>query len=269
MSVATVTSSTASSIVTLVSAAAAPVSSSDSASSNSATVWAGDGRGLATNVQLSDNVKAILVQAETNQSVAEKLQAFVQSQRAGGGENTQGGAGSKSTTDVDTEFQRLTGGNAQAANSPPAAGPVEPTINFSNQAQIAGFSVSVTANAATGAFSTVITGPDGLSFFDKRFGQNGEASGSGGVTPGASISENQAGNVEYVTFSEGASASTSTTTSSSAGSSSISLTAAQASTTTIAIDFTTGQISVAQAAVARFTAAAQIEQPAPSFSTVA
>lgn len=269
MSVATVTSSTVSSVAALVSAAAAPVSSSDPAASGTLNAATGDDRGLATNVQLSDNVKAILAQAETNQSVAEKLQALVQSQRTGGGGNTQGVADSKSTTDVDTEFQRLTAGNAQVANSPPATGPVEPSINFSNQAQIGSFSVSVTANAATGAFSTVINGPDGLSFFDKRFGQNGEVSGGGGVTPGTSISTNQAGNIEYVTFSEGASASASTTTSSSAGSSSTSSTAAQASTTAIAIDFTTGQISVAQTATALFTAAAQISQPAPSFLTVA
>ena len=70
MSVATLTSSTASSIAALVLAAAAPVSSSDPASSDTSTVPAGDSRGLATNVQLSDHVKAILAQAETNQSVA-------------------------------------------------------------------------------------------------------------------------------------------------------------------------------------------------------
>jgi hypothetical protein len=177
-------SATGSNLAGLLPANTPSSSSADPASSDASNTATGDSHGPATDVQLSDKVKAILAQARTEQSVAERLQAFVQSRRADNGDGAQADA----ETDIDKAFQQLTGGNAQAADgtqtpSPvpgPVPSPVEPAINFADQAQIGGFSVAVTADAKTGAFTTVINGPDGLSFSDQRFGRGDEVSGSQG-----------------------------------------------------------------------------------------
>jgi hypothetical protein len=234
-------------------------------------------------VQLSDKVKAILAEAKTDQSVAERLQAFVQSRRADKGEGAQADAGSK--TDIDKAFQQLTGGNTQVvdgtqtpslAPSPapssvpsPAPSPVEPAINFADQAQIAGFSVAVTADAKTGAFTTIINGPDGLSFSDQRFGRGDEVGGSQGVGPGTAVGSYQAGNVEYVTFTQSEAASVSFSTSSDAETVAASAAAAHSYTATFAIDFTTGSIQVTQSDISTASVTAQISQGNSSLSIVA
>jgi hypothetical protein len=219
-------------------------SSTDPASSDAPTTATGDGRGAATTITLSDKVKAILAQAKTDQTVAERLQALVQARRVGGAQSSQADGGSK--TDIDTAFQRLTGGPAQTADSSQTPSPVEPAINFADHAEIGGFSVSVTADARTGAFSTLIHGPDGLSFLDKRFGQNGEVSGGEGVRPGETIGEVQAGNVEYVTFAQSEAAAVDVSASSNSEQAAASATAAHSYSVTFAIDFTTGSIHTTQ-----------------------
>jgi hypothetical protein len=254
-------------------------SSTDPASSDASNTATGDSRGPATDVQLSDQVKAILAEARTDQSVAERLQAFVQSRRADNGEGAQADAGSK--TDIDKAFQQLTGGNAQAADgtqtpspvsgpvSGPVPSPVEPAINFSDQAQIGGFSVAVTADAKTGAFTTVINGPDGLSFSDQRFGRGDEVSGSQGVGPGTTVGSYQAGNVEYITFTQSEAAAVSVSASSGAETVAASAAAAHSYTATFAIDFTTGSIQATQSDISTSSVTAQVSQGNSPLSVVA
>jgi hypothetical protein len=276
-------SATGSNLAGLLPASTQPSSSTDSASSDASNTATGEGRGPATDVQLSDKVKAILAEAKTDQSAAERLQAFVQSRRADKGEGAQADAGSK--TDIDKAFQQLTGGNTQVvdgtqtpspAPSPapssvpsPAPSPVEPAINFADQAQIAGFSVAVTADAKTGAFTTIINGPDGLSFSDQRFGRGDEVGGSQGVGPGTAVGSYQAGNVEYVTFTQSEAASVSFSTSSDAETVAASAAAAHSYTATFAIDFTTGSIQVTQSDISTASVTAQISQGNSSLSIVA
>ena len=272
-------SATGSNLAGLLPANTQPSSSTDSASSDASNTATGEGRGPATDVQLSDKVKAILAEAKTDQSVAERLQAFVQSRRADKGEGAQADAGSK--TDIDKAFQQLTGGNTQVVDgtqtpspvpSPapsPAPSPVQPAINFADQAQIAGFSVAVTADAKTGAFTTIINGPDGLSFSDQRFGRGDEVSGSQGVGPGTAVGSYQAGNVEYVTFTQSEAASVSFSTSSDAETVAASAAAAHSYTATFAIDFTTGSIQVTQSDISTASVTAQISQGNSSLSIVA
>jgi hypothetical protein len=265
MSVATVTSPAGSSLAALLSASAAPDSPSSPALPGASSAATGDDRGLATNVQLSDNVKAILAQAETYQSVAEKLQAFIQAKHAGSGESPQPAAGSK--TDVDTAFEELSGGTA--ASDSQTLEPVQVVRSFDTGLKADGYTISAMASDRDGSSQIQIIGPNGFSFLDEHFGRSDEFVGGSSAGPGYSESEYQVGNVEYVTIAGAASVSTSTTASSASGSASTSSSAAQASTTTIAIDFNSGQISVAQAAAAQAATAAQISQPTPSFSTVA
>jgi hypothetical protein len=263
MSVSTVTSSTGSSLAALLSAGTPSAPSSDLASSNTLDATPGDNRRSATNVQLSDQVKATLAQAESNKSVAQKLQTLVEAGRAGGSENPKTSAGSKSTTDVDQEFQALSGGTDAGSAQTPA--PVQVVRSFDSGLKSDGYTISAIASDQSGSSRIQIVGPNGFSFLDEHFGWSDEfVTGSG-----SGYSDYQAGNVEYISTAGGAAASSSTTTSSSAGSTSSSSSAAQASTTTIAINFTTGQISVAQAAAAQATTTAQVRQPTPSFSTVA
>jgi hypothetical protein len=268
-------SATGSNLAGLLPANTQPSSSVDSASSDASNTVTGEGRGPATDVQLSDKVKAILAEAKTDQSVAERLQAFVQSRRADKGEGAQADAGSK--TDIDKAFQQLTGGNTQVVDgtqtpSPaqsPAPSPVQPAVNFSDQAQIAGFSVAVTADAKTGAFTTIINGPDGLSFSDQRFGRGDEVSGSQGVGPGTAVGSYQAGNVEYVTFTQSEAASVSFSASSDAETVAASAAAAHSYTVTFAIDFTTGSIQTTQSDVSTASVTAQVSQGNSPLSVVA
>jgi hypothetical protein len=240
--------------------------------SNTAT---GDSRGPATDVQLSDKVKAILAEARTDQSVAERLQAFVQSRRADNDEGAQGDAGSK--TDIDEAFQQLTGDNAQPADgtqtpsSVPGSvpSPVEPAVNFSDQAQIGGFSIAVTADAKTGGFTTVINGPNGLSFSDQRFGRGDEVCGSQGVGPGTAVGSYQAGNVEYVTFTQSEAAAVSVSAASGAETVAASAAAAHSYTAIFAIDFTTGSIQATQSDISTSSVTAQVNQGTSPLSVVA
>jgi hypothetical protein len=258
MSAISTTSLTGSNLAGLIPANTRSFSSADPASSDASNTATTDSRGAATNVQLSDKVKAILAQANADQSVAERLQAFVQARRGGGDQGPQTDGGSK--TDIDSAFQRLSGGDAQAADNSQALGPVEPAINFSNQAQVGGFSVSVTADAKTGAFSTVINGPGGLSFSDERFGRGDEVAGFQGSGSGLTEGAYQAGNVEYITFSQSDAADVSATASSDSSSVAADAAAAYSSSLTVAIDFTTGSIRATQSEVSTASATALVTQ---------
>jgi hypothetical protein len=246
-------------------------SSTDQASSDATNTATSDSRGPATDVNLSDKVKAVLAEAKTNQSVAERLQAYVQSRRADNGDGAQADAGSK--TDIDKAFQQLTGGDAQAADGTQTPSqvpsPVEPAINFSDQAQIGGFSVTVTADAKTGAFTTVINGPGGLSFSDQRFGRSDEVSGFQGLGPDQTASEYQAGNVEYITFTQDDAAAVSVAASSGSESVAASAAAAHSYTATFAIDFITGSIQATQSDITTASVTARVSQGNSSLSVVA
>ena len=266
MSVTSVASSTGTGLAALLSAGTpSTAASSDPASSGTSSATAGDGRGSATNVQLSDHVKATLALAETDQSLAGRLQALVQAGRASNGQGSQDSTAP--ITDVDQEFQEFSGGtDASDAQTPQ---PVQVVRSFDTGLKADGYTISALASDQTGSSRIEIVGPNGFSFLDEHFGWSDEFVGGSSAGPGSSESEYQAGNVEYISIAQGAAASSSTTTSSSAGSASTSSAAAQASTTTIAVNFTTGQISIAQAVAAQASATAQISQPTPSFSTVA
>jgi hypothetical protein len=265
MSVAGVTSSAGSSLAALLSASAAPVSPSDPAPSSASSAAAGDDRGSATNVQLSDTVKATLAQAENNQSLAERLQALVQAGRASNGQGSQDSTAP--TTDVDKAFQELSGGTAAVDSQTPE--PVQVVTSFDTGLKANGYTISALASDQTGSSRIEIVGPNGFSFLDEHFGWSDEFVGGSSAGAGSSESEYQAGNVEYISIAQATAASASTTASSSSGSASTSSSVAQANTTTIAVNFSTGQISIAQAATAQLTTAGQISPPAPSFSTVA
>ena len=214
------------------------------ARSNSGTV-PGNDRGPATTIFLSDKVKSILARATADQDVADRLKAFVETQRPNGTDSSSKAAdrsGSEGKRHgVNEVFERLTAAN-QATAAADDLSPVEATHDFSNGVRFEGFTLSVAARASDGSFRTELVGPDGLSFFDARFGHSGEVAGFSGLKPGISAASYQRGNVEYITLTENDAAALSTTVSTDAGTVSTNAVAAHSSQITFAIDFTTGAI---------------------------
>jgi hypothetical protein len=222
-------------------------------------------RGPATSVQLSDKVKAILAQASSDAVVAARLENFVQSQSAGdaptaSSSNNDSSQSTTQATDVHQAFAQLTGSSTQPATD--SSGPVEAAHDFSNGVKFGGYTPGVVASAESGSSRIQLIGPNGLSFFDFRFGTSDEASGASGVGPGTSISSSQHANVEYITISQSEAASANTTVSTGNQTASSGAAIAQTSQVTVAIDFSTGSIQATE--TSSLTASST-----SSFSTVA
>jgi hypothetical protein len=109
-----------------------------------------------------------------------------------------------------------------------------------------GFTLGVVASAESGSSRIELMGPNGLSFFDFRFGTSDEVSGASGVKDGMSVSSSQQGNVEYSTISQSEAAAASTTVSTGNQTASSSAAIAQSSQVTFAIDFSTGSIQASE-----------------------
>jgi hypothetical protein len=238
-----------------------------------------DDRDPATNVQLSDHVKTTLAQAKTNQALADQLHSLVAAHRAGNagsGISTataqSSGNSDSSSTDVNKAFAQLSGEDeptsAVTTNSAPTFTPVEPARSFTNTLQAGGYSISVTANARTGAFVTLVTSSDGSGAYDIRFGQS---SGGGGSFGTHNILEGdfQTGNVQYVTVGGGEAAAASVTASSAAGTASTTVVAAQSNSVTFAINFTTGSIATVQTQASFSSTTKQVGPPNPLLSILA
>jgi hypothetical protein len=206
-------------------------------------------------------VKAILARANADQDVAERLRSFVAGEQGNGSNAAHPATGNGAASSVDVAFQKLTASQAQLSG-PDDAAPVQPATSFSKQVNLGGFSISVSANATTGSFSTAINGPNGVSFFDKRSGMSSEISGFQGLRPGLSAQSSQVGNVEYVTFTQNDAAAASVTATSGASSISKSAAAVHSGSVTIAIDFTSGSIQLVQTDALATSMATQINRTA-------
>ncbi|MDB5513698.1 MAG: hypothetical protein JWQ17_456 [Tardiphaga sp.] len=232
------------------STASAATPPTDSTKPDTASDTASGADEAATVVDLSDHAKTILAKAQTDQVAADSLQAFIDAHRAGKTDNTS----SKSDADTSSKnsaskvvetYQRLTAATVVTVD-PQALAPVNPKISFHNSLQIDGFSISVSADASTGAFKTSVYGPGGISADHVRFGRNGEV-GGGSVPNGVGMMDAQtAGNKEYITFYSTDFSAESLTASSDAGTVSASSVSAHAWSKTFAIDFNTGAISTTE-----------------------
>jgi hypothetical protein len=231
-----------------------------------------DGREPATHVHLSDKVKAILARASTDQTVADRLKAFVAAHRSGndGNASAQDNSSSSQTSKVDVEqsFAQLSGGT-QATDDSPDSASVEVGTNFAAGLKADGYTISAVARAGDGSFQVEIMGPDGKSFLDRRFGTSGEFSSFSGITAGGAAQSYQRGNKEYITFSESAAAETSVTAASDAGTMSATSSGTRTSSVTFVVDFSTGAISMNEAESLSVSTTAQISQPGSGFSTLA
>lgn len=232
-------------------ASAAPASTDQAkADPNKSDTPADSGDEAATVVDLSDHAKTILAKAQTDQVAADSLQAFIDAHRAGKPDNTSNKGGTDNTpkssasTVVET-YQRLTAATAVTVD-PQALAPVDPKVSFHNSLQIDGFSISVSADASTGAFKTSVYGPQGMYADDQRFGRNGEV-GGGSVPNGVGMMSAQtADNKEIITFYSTDVSAESVSASSDAGTLSASSVSAHSWSRSFAIDFNTGAISTTE-----------------------
>jgi hypothetical protein len=226
-------------------------------------------RDPATRVDLSHKIKAILARASTDQDVANRLKAFVESRRSG---NTDGNgqdtssSGQSSTTSVDQAFQQLSGGTPADDGSD---GPSQVGQNFASGLKADGYTISAVGRASDGSDQIEIVGPDGTGFLDRRFGTSDEFSTFSNLGPGTTGQEYQQGNTEYITLSQNVAATISVSASSAAGIVSATSSGTRTDSVTFAVDFDTGAISMTQSESISVSATAQISQPGSTFSTIA
>jgi hypothetical protein len=227
-------------------ASAAPASTDQA----KADTPADSGDEAATVVDLSDHAKTILAKAQTDQVAADSLEAFIAARRSGKSDGPSGKSDAdtsskNSASKVVETYQRLTAATVVTVD-PQALAPVDPKISFHNSLQIDGFSISVSADASTGAFKTAVYGPQGMYADDQRFGRNGEVAG-GSVPKGfGMMSAQTADNKEYITFYSTDFSAESMSASSDAGTLSASSVSVHSWSRTFAIDFNTGAISTTE-----------------------
>jgi hypothetical protein len=248
-----------------------PVSSSTAASTDSS--------GPATFVTLSDQAKAAAAaKAESDQTAAENLQAYVEAHRVNG-EGTPTAATSASDTQPTTSSKvEVIVAQIKAladANEPQPFQPFTPTKSLSNSVTVDGFTLSLSTNASTQFYGIQLSG-EGASVYNKHFGPTAGAGGGDGVPfpPGISISEGIPGNnneaIDAITVTRNvATASSASVSSSSAGSISTSSVNAQSSSITFLVNYATGQIAVQQSAESVSARSTSVSSPGSTLSTLA
>ena len=123
---------------------------------------------------------------------------------------------------------------------------LNPAVSFSSSLQIGGFSISVRADATTGAYATTINGPGGFHYLSKGWASGSGWSGGGSVGPGMTAGASQSGNVQTISISRNVAAESDATISDGTNTASASVTSAESDNITFAIDFTTGTIAASE-----------------------
>jgi ATPase subunit of ABC transporter with duplicated ATPase domains len=274
------------------SAPPAPAAASTSTASSSAAPPSA-GSGAAVFVTLSDQAKAAAAtKAQSDSDAADRLQAFVDQQRANNASAAKAGApvslqniletnseaadtppaSSQPTPDSKVEVIVAQIKTLAAANEPPPFQPFVPSKSLSNSLTVDGFTLTVETNASTQFYGTELTG-NGTQVYDKHFGQSDEAGGGTGAGPGVSISTAEVDNneaLDAVTVTRNiATASSASVSSSSAGSISTSSVNAQSSSITFLVNYATGQISAEGSAASVSARSSSVGTPGSTLSTLA
>jgi hypothetical protein len=269
---------------------APPATSSSSASSSTATPSAGSG--AAVFVTLSDQAKAAAVtKIQSDQDAADRLQAYVDEQRANSAGTKTGApvslrsileANAQSTDTPPASAQPTIGSKVEAivaqiktvadANEPPPFQSFVPSKSLSNSLTVDGFTLTVDTNASTQFYGTALSG-NGTLVLDKHFGSEDEAGGGTGAAPGVSVSTAELNNneaLDAVTVIRNiATASSASVSSSSAGSTSTSSVNAQSSSITFLVNYATGQISAEGSAASVSARSTSVSLPGSALSTLA
>ena len=174
-----------------------------------------------------------------------------------------GGGDTVSLSSAAQDFLSQINANPSQAPDGTDSAVLNPAVSFSNTLQIGDFSISVRADATSGAYATTINGPDGLHYLSKGWGSGGGWAGGGPVTPGMSLSGSQSGNVQTITISRNVATESDASISDGTNSASASITSAESDSITFAIDFSTGTITASEASVTQTSASvsASAQQP--------
>jgi hypothetical protein len=262
-------------------------------STNSAASPSTTSSGPATLITLSDQAKAAAAaRAQSDQTAADNLQAYVDAHRVTGNATKAAPTGSlQSILDANTQptgtspadAQPATGSSKVAAivaqiktlanaNEPPPFQSFVPSKSLSNSLTVDGFTLTVDTNASTQFYGTALSG-NGTLVLDKHFGSEDEAGGGTGAAPGVGVSTAEVNNneaLDAVTVTRNiATASSASISSSSAGSISTSSVNAQSSSFTFLVNYATGQISVEGSAASVSAQSTRVSSPGSTLSALA
>jgi hypothetical protein len=269
-----------------------PVATGANAASSS-TAPSTAGAGPATVVTLSDQAKSAVAKAQSDQSAADRLQAYVErvqdyvaAHRVNGTKTTAADS-LQSILDTSTEpagTQPTTSSSkveaivAQIktladANEPQPFQPFTPTKSLSSSVTINGYTLSLTTNASTQYYGIELSG-NGVQAYSKHFGPSAGAGGGTALPPGVEISGGIPGNnneaIDAITITQNlATASSASISSSSAGSISANSVNAQSSSITFLVNYATGQIGVEQSAASVSARSTSVGSPGSTLSTLA
>lgn len=270
------------------SSSSTPATPAATSTTSSSATTPSAGSGAAVFVTLSDQAKAaVATRAQSDQDAADRLQAYVDEQRATAKTSTPGSLQSiletnaQSTDTPPASAQPTTGAKVEAivaqiktladANEPPPFQAFVPTKSLSNSLTVDGFTLTVATNASTQFYGTELTG-NGTQVYDKHFGQCDEAGGGTGAGPGVSISTAEVNNneaLDAVTVTRNiATASSASASSSSTGSISTSSVNAQSASITFLINYATGQISAVGSAASVSARSTSVGAPGSTLSTL-
>lgn len=253
---------------------------------SSSTTSAG-GPGPATVVTLSDQAKAAAAKAQSDQAVADRLQAYVEAHRVNVNKTT---ATDSLQSILDAGIppadaqpaQPTTGAKVEAivaqikatadAGQPQPFQTFTPEKSLSNSVTFDGFTLTLDTNAGTQYYGIELSG-NGVEAFNKHFGPSAGAGGSSAPPPGVGISIGTHGNneaLDAITITQNlATASSASISSSSAGSVSTSSVNAQSSSITFLVNYATGQIRVQESAVSVSAQSTSVASPGSTLSTFA
>jgi hypothetical protein len=272
----------------------------DTNSASSSTALSTAGAGPATVVTLSDQAKAAVAKAQSDQSAADRLQAYVErvqdyaaAQRVSStGTKTAATDSLQSILDTNTQPTGTSPADAQPAtesskveaivaqirtladaNEPRPFQPFTPTKSLSSSLTVNGYTLSLTTNASTQYYGIELTG-NGVQAYSKHFGPSAGAGGDTALPPGVEVSGGIPGNsneaIDAITIAQNlAMASSASISSSSAGSISASSVNAQSSSITFLVNYATGQIGVEQSAASVSARSTSAGSPGSTLSTLA
>src|ERR1700738_2559812 len=195
---------------------AASSASSAAGTTPSSRATAKNSLGPTTLINLSDDAKAVLARAKSDQAAAAQLRSFGEAHRveSNGDADSVGkapasvGAGNPSLGNFSAQDGTIyglivtpTGPSSDVATFVPT---VEPKISFSSQLQAGGFSISATGDASTGTYSMEIDGPDGFHWSNQKLDPTPRLGFVSWRVPagGFIMSGAGPGNIETITFSE-------------------------------------------------------------------
>ena len=263
--------------------------SADSASSSTAASTGNSGP--ATVVTLSDQAKATIARAQSDQVAADSLQAYVEAHRLTGNATQAAPTGSlqsildasnQSPATQPTDPQPTTGSKVAAivaqittladANQPPPFQPFTPNRSLSNSVTVDGFTLTLDTNASTQYYGIELSG-NGVQAFNKHFGPSDGAGGATALPPGVEISGGIPNNnneaIDAITITQNLATASSASSSSSTGPISTSSVNAESSSITFLVNYATGQISVEQSAASLSARSTRVGSPGSTLSTLA